>query len=740
MSRFDPKRLVALALVFLLSPAARSALLVDNAEEPGPTHRFGGPWVVFHDPASTTEPEAQRFRYAPEGFQSAHKIRLEYELKPGAPYPFAGLLATFPARDLSSFEGVRFQARGEGLWNCSVPTSATAAEYNHYAAPIQVGLDWRLIEVPFSSLTQTWGNPHAWKPAEATGVQWGTGGGAGAKGWIDLDDVEFYAKKESRTGAIDSNPIRMEPKVNQQGYLPGSEKYFILTVRKGVKAGVAFRVRNARGEAVYSGKVEGPEVDATATTGEKVLRGDFSGFKTPGMFRVEATGCTSAAFVIGEDVYRPLYDNALKCFALIRCGAAVDDPSTGIRHAACHLKDAPAKENPKEKADLTGGWHNAQDYGKFLLEEAISCSWMMWLHELRGGTEPDAANLLAQARWGLDWMLKMQKADGSVRHKVDNDNLFCFGTLPENDPNPRVTTGAGSLDAADFIGATAQASRVYRKADPAFANKCAAAARRAWAWLEKNPEVTQKDPAYTDTDPSQEKIWALGEMARLTGDPALVERFGREAGPARLAPVCWLQPQFFGYLAMLTNPKATDEEKSPLMEAWKRMSDREAAASDADGYRVVLSRGEYYWESNENLLHRAACLLAAHLLTGEERYLVTALRQANYILGVNSLGLSFVAGHGERSVRHPYHWAMAALGKILPGWASGGPNNHPEGADPLLLSLQRLGTPPAKCFVDAAGASGSWASNEGETSENAALVFVSGYLSGGETADAPGEK
>jgi endoglucanase len=100
----------------------------------------------------------------------------------------------------------------------------------------------------------------------------------------------------------------------------------------------------------------------------------------------------------------------------------------------------------------------------------------------------------------------------------------------------------------------------------------------------------------------------------------------------------------------------------------------------------------------------------------------------NWLLGTNSLDLSFVTGHGEKAVTRPYHWAAAVYGKVITGWAAGGPNQYPADTDPLLLDLIHRGTPPAKCFVDSY-TNGSWASNEGETTENSALVFSTGYLS-----------
>lgn len=65
---------------------------------------------------------------------------------------------------------------------------------------------------------------------------------------------------------------------------------------------------------------------------------------------------------------------------------------------------------------------------------------------------------------------------------------------------------------------------------------------------------------------------------------------------------------------------------------------------------------------------------------------------------------------------------------MMPGWAVLGPNGYPNGVDPALRALQERGTSPARCYVDLCSKEGSWASNEGQITEEAALVFVTGML------------
>ncbi len=725
---------------FILSSFAipsSATLLVDDCEGAG----LGGHWSSYCDHFSSIDPNP--FRFSEGGHTTTHCARLDVEIKAGEQYPYAGINTMFPPQDLSSYEGVRFWAKGSGNWGCQLPIPATATTYNHYLSPILVTDEWTLFELPFSGFVQTWGTHVPWDPTAINGVQWAVAGYPGTKAWICVSEIEFYKKEETNLGKASANPIIPAPKVNQQGYLPDSKKAFSLTLLPdGPKPGDAYVILDEKGIPALNGKLSGDTTDDTLSTGEKVLRVDFSGLRASGRYSLSVGALRSQPFEIGSDIYFPLFKDALRCFYLIRCGTAINDPLTGIKHEACHMKDAAPKDG-SAPPDVTGGWHNAGDFGKWTLEDSISCAYMLWIYELRqprmvnlNNQIPESGNgvsdLLNEAKWGLTWLLKMQRADGSVWHKVDTEDHFCFGTVPEKDPFPRYVQGAGTIDAADFTGVMAQAYRVYWNVDQPFAKKCYLAAKKSWAWLEKNPNVVQHDPDYADSDPSQEKMWALGEMARLTQDPVLLERFKTGTRLTPLKACGWMTPQIFGYMALTTGPKTQDDTKAELNKNFADEADAIVEVSKKSGYRVALTNDEYYWESNENLLGKTALLLFAHFLTGEGSYKEVALDQMGYFLGNNSLDLSFVTGHGGHAIQHPYHWDQAALGKTMPGWIAGGPNNGSNGADPLLVSVIQKGTPPAKCFVDACGGNGSWASGEGETSENAALVFCAGYLSGNE--------
>lgn len=74
------------------------------------------------------------------------------------------------------------------------------------------------------------------------------------------------------------------------------------------------------------------------------------------------------------------------------------------------------------------------------------------------------------------------------------------------------------------------AARVYAPLDTAYARQCLQAARRAWAWLEKNPDVLFRNPPgvttgeYGDRDCGDELLWASTELWRTTDD-AIYQRY-----------------------------------------------------------------------------------------------------------------------------------------------------------------------------------------------------------------------
>jgi len=195
-----------------------------------------------------------------------------------------------------------------------------------------------------------------------------------------------------------------------------------------------------------------------------------------------------------------------------------------------------------------------------------------------------------------------------------------------------------------------------------------------------------------------------------------------------VSEVSWIDPSLLGFYSLASSPAPLPHLREAAHTAILRQANALAEAATVRRFRVALGDHDYSWGSAERVLHRAALFLMADSLQPSPRLRQSALDQLAWILGNNAADHSFVTTFGTNPVLRPWHWKYRDYGVVLPGWAVGGPDSFPEGVDPALKALQQQGTAPARCYVDLCSRNGSWASNEGQISEEAALVFVTGVL------------
>lgn len=734
----SPSRLLLLpALAFSSLPA------IDDFESTGPDLPAGGEWIHYQDTAS---PAATWTREAtPGNAGSAHCGRLEVSLSGASGWAgvSGSLMPGFEEADLSAYAGVRVMARtSAATLKIQIPTTATNTQYNHFAGTLK-GADttWKLFEIPFSKLKQEWGTAVAWDPTTALQVSFLVMNDAKAKVWAEFDDIEFYKAGEERIVRDTSIFVSKCPKINQVGYEPGDRKVAVATMPFH-NPGDSLWIVDKNRQRVWGG-VFGAAIDDSASTRETVVQGDFSVFGTAGTWRVEANGQISAPFAIAQEVLGNLYLDALKSFRAIRCGAEVHDERTGIHHPPCHLQDT-VRSSDGTTGDFTGGWHNAGDYGKWVVEAALSVASFLWLVEfdqLRSNLLPTGREaLLDEARWGLDWILKMQMPDGSVLHKVDPEPNFAWGTKPEADLQPRWasfqakgSTEPTSVDAGVAVGVLTQGARVFASFDPQYAAKLSRAADLSWSWLAKNPRIGQQDRYYLDPDSRQEEFWARAERARATKSDSLRKLVKGQLASLVKSEAFYHSTGIFGAMTLVYDTDSTLREA-----AKKRVLDlagRFASVSAATGYRIAMEPDDYGWCSNEQTLYKSQAMVAAYAVSGDSSFLRAARAQLDYVLGQNSLDTVFVYGYGTKSVQHPYHWSTFDYGRTPPGWMVPGPNHFLDATlkdlayDNYLFDfISERNPPPAKCYLDICPKDGGYASNEGETTGIASLIFATGWF------------
>ncbi|MGQ9880562.1 MAG: cellulase N-terminal Ig-like domain-containing protein [Armatimonadota bacterium] len=160
-------------------------------------------------------------------------------------------------------------------------------------------------------------------------------------------------------------------RLNTVGYLPDSPK----------QASVAGRfsrfavTRLSDGKTVYEGEAQGPI--SNTDTEEQLYIADFSAVKTLGEYRLEVAGIgSSPPFKIGGDVYRFPFYTVMRGMYLWRCGTTVSGKHNGdtFAHEACHTEDAYLDfvGGGHVRRDATGGWHDASDYNKYVVNAGVT--------------------------------------------------------------------------------------------------------------------------------------------------------------------------------------------------------------------------------------------------------------------------------------------------------------------------------------------------------------------------------
>ena len=544
-------------------------------------------------------------------------------------------------------------------------------------------------------------------------------------------------------------------KVDQVGYLPARAKVAIVT-DPGATGSFSVR-RSADGSEVLTGRLGPPRADAD--TGDTVRAADFSVLDQTGSFYLDVAGVgASHEFDVAPDVYAKVFYLAMRAFYGQRCGSAVDLAPTypGYRHPACH---APGTPNPDAlmhvssgaagAVEATRGWHDAGDYGKYVVNSGITTGELLWTFEAfagrvgsvrldipeSGGAVPD---LLSEVRWNLDWMLKMQDRDGGVWHKLTSERFGSFVMPERDDGGPRYVIGTGSgpykssCATGDFAAVMAAAARIFRPFDPDFAAAALAAAERAWRWLSLHPSVVFKNCCgvqtgeYGDANCADERLWAAAELFRTTGAAEYNAYFTANHASARPGLIGGGAPswQDVGTLALLTYyfsaPPATDEAvRAEIRADTLAAADAIVARTAANPYHVSLRSTDYVWGSNGVAANYGVLLDLAYAIQPSPAYLDAAADNLHYLLGRNSFGLSWVTQTGRRPFHNPHHRPSGADANAepWPGLLSGGPNRY--GGDPVIDAMPA--TPPARRYKDDQG---SYASNEVAINWNAPLVFL----------------
>jgi endoglucanase len=518
----------------------------------------------------------------------------------------------------------------------------------------------------------------------------------------------------SSPATVYSQNVTASIKLNQLGFYPNAPKTAVVT---GSVAATLFYITSTNlRDTLFTGTLSEEKQSAYSSTKTRIA--NFTSLTKKGSFVVLVPGVGhSYVFEISDDANRVAAVTTLKGYYYQRASMPLDEKYAGKWHRSTGHPDdvvyihssAATKERPEGTIISTpGGWYDAGDYNKYIVNSGISMGTLLSAYEdfpayfKQVNTNiPESADavpdILNEAIYNLRWMLTMQDPnDGGVYNKCTNA-AFDGMVMPGVTKAPRYVVQKGTGATLDFAAVTAQASRIlgkYKKELPGLSDSCIRAARKAWAWALLNPALEYNQnmmnqtfkPAiltggYGDRNFNDEWFWAASELYLTTKENGFYEVVKQHMKDNVNLP-SWASVGMLGYYSFLRFNK---ELPLSIKDTVVKMKDRVLFIADeyigkvkANAFATVMGQSarDFNWGGNSTAANQGLLLIKAYLLTGDKKYVDYAVTNLDYLLGHNATGYCFVTGLGSKSPMFPHHRQSTADGVIepVPGLLVGGPN------------------------------------------------------------------
>ncbi len=540
-------------------------------------------------------------------------------------------------------------------------------------------------------------------------------------------------------------------KVDQFGYLPYEVKVAVIREAQSGQfspddftCGDTLIVRKSNGGAeVFRGPTTVWKNGATDDlSGDKGWWFDFSNVTDPGTYEIydSLNDAVSPEFQIGADVYSSVLTDAVRTFYYQRCGISKESPyaESPWTDGACHLQDTATpyafdSTNESLVKDLSGGWHDAGDYNKYItflpnvinpLLQAYQSNPTLWKDDTN---IPESNNgipdILDEINYELQWAYKMQDDDGKVFLKMGTTD-YSGGTPPTSHTAKRYYGRKSSASTITFAAFMAHAAYVFQDiselSDDAVNYQTAAI--KAWDVFDTSALDTAKDLGEVksgDADLSiasqkQQAMIASMWLFALTGDTKYHDYFKANISVSNWGPYNPAISQALLYYTTLNNADASisSEIKNELISNGGINSKFYTFVDSLHLYRSYMPAAQYHWGSlkTQSTMGIQNYLYVEYNLNNSYRnsYLEKAFGALHYIHGVNPMGKVYLTNMNDRGAEN-------SVDELYHSWFSDGSQwdnvNDSYGPAPAILvggpNRGYTGTtsppanqPPEKSYVD----------------------------------------
>jgi hypothetical protein len=449
---------------------------------------------------------------------------------------------------------------------------------------------------------------------------------------------------------------------------------------------------------------------------------DFSSLAAPGRYALRMADGQSPAFAICENIYSELPDELLEFMRQQRCGY---NPWLDV---VCHPFDGRTAYGPMTNGtylDARGGWHDAGDLLKYLLTSGNATAQMLLAYQISSQEQKTRSfadrfnafgqpgsngvpDILDEARWGLEWMLKLHPAADQLYHQVADDRDHTAFRLPQNeladygwgkgsyrvvyfaDGRPQglqeyksQSTGIANL-AGRYAAAMALAFQIW-KDDPrqrAFAERCLVAGKEVYELGRLKEGVQQgnsyKAPyRYEETTWADDMEWGAAELFRATREKRYLDEAKRYAKIA--GSESWMGKEQTGHYQFYPFVNAGhfrlydlvgSDFKKLLAGYYREGIEACVRAGAKNPWRIGVP---FIWCSNNLVAALVTQCLFYECMTGDLRYHDFAGRQRDWLLGRNPWGVSMFTEIGRAYPAHVHLQTTALTGRSVRGGLVDGP-------------------------------------------------------------------
>jgi endoglucanase len=509
------------------------------------------------------------------------------------------------------------------------------------------------------------------------------------------------------------SPSRHAIRVNQVGYLPGYPKVAVLCSLDSA------RVRHFAVETESGRRVLGPLTAIAAPAFgpcASTHRLDFSSLRAEGRYRIVANGVRSPLVRIARSAYEGVGDSLLVYMRQQRSGY------NPFFRDSVHRKDAVLVDHATRAGEfvaVTGGWADAADYLQYVTTSANATYVMLMAHResphafgdaYRADGLPGAngiADVLDEARHGLEWLLRMFPEDSLMLNQIGDDRDHAFWDLPTNDSsdygwgkggprpvypctgrpqglfaNKNRSTGLAST-AGKYASALALGAQLFAEHDTAFARGLRQRAIAAYEVGRSRPGVCQTAPArspyfYEEDNWADDMELAAAQLYQLTQSPRYL---AEGAVYARMEPVTawmgadtakhyqWYPWHNNGHYELWRAGGAS--ERAMAIASYRDGLERVARRAD-NGFRVGIP---FIWCSANLMVSLATEARLYREMSGDARFVDTEMAALDWLFGANPWGISMVIGvpHDGVFPRDPHSVVAKDLRVVLRGGLIDGP-------------------------------------------------------------------